>query len=81
MEALLPTGGVDDPAEIKRHVDARLRRQEILDRIDAPCRLHAVIDENATTRIIDPEVRTAQLNHLVTMADRSNVTIQLIPAS
>lgn len=62
-------------------MDARLRRQEILDRVDAPCRLHAVIDENAITRIIDPEVRTIQLNHLATMADRSNVTIQLIPTS
>jgi len=40
-----------------------------------------VIDENAITRIIDPEVRTIQLNHLATMADRSNVTIQLIPTS
>lgn len=81
MEALLPIGGVDDPAEIKRHVDARLRRQKILDRVDTPCRLHAVIDENAITRIIDPDVRTIQLNHLATMADRSNVTIQLIPTS
>jgi hypothetical protein len=39
LEDLLPAVGVADPAEIKRHGDARLRRQQILVREDEPCRL------------------------------------------
>lgn len=81
MAATLPSAGVDDPAEIKRHVDARLRRQEILVREAEACRLHAVIDVNAIARIIDPKVRAAQLRQLVTMMDRENVTIQIIPTT
>lgn len=79
MKALLPVVGIEDPAEIKRHVDARLRRQEILTREQAPCRLHAVIDENALTRLLAPEVRDSQLAHLETMTALPNVTLQIIP--
>ncbi|WP_378286097.1 helix-turn-helix domain-containing protein [Actinomadura rugatobispora] len=78
-EALPPVRDVDDPAEIKRHVTARMARQEILFRPTDPCRLHAVIDENAIARIADPEVRVPQLRHLLAMSERPNVVIQLIP--
>jgi hypothetical protein len=70
--------GIDEPAEIKRHMDARLERQKILTRDEEPCRLHAVIDENAILRIADPDVRAAQIRHLVNMADRPNVDVQVL---
>ncbi|WP_329518771.1 helix-turn-helix domain-containing protein [Spirillospora sp. NBC_01491] len=81
LEALPPIVGIDDPAEIKRHVDARLARQEILLRTDHPCGLHAVIDENAILRMVDPKIRQPQLRHLVAMSELPNVDIQLVPTS
>lgn len=80
MELLLPTVGIEDPAEIKRHIAARLKRQEILARPKAPCRLHAVIDENVITRINSPEIRAPQLHHLQEMSEFPNVDLQIVPA-
>lgn len=67
--------------EAARRVDLRRRRQQALDRPDAPC-LWVVLDEAALRRPIGgPEVMRAQLEHLVKQAARPNVTIQLLPYS
>jgi transcriptional regulator with XRE-family HTH domain len=79
MRALPPVVGIEDPAEIKRHVDARLKRQQLLTRPEGPCRLHAVIDENVIARIVDPRIREPQLRHLVEMTALPHVTVQLVP--
>lgn len=71
--------GIEDPAEIKRHVAARLERQRILFREEGAARLHAVIDENAIVRIKDPAIRDPQLRHLAAMAERPGVDIQILP--
>jgi transcriptional regulator with XRE-family HTH domain len=71
--------GIDDPADIERHTDARLVRQQILTRDDDPCRLHAIIDENAIQRITDPAIRRAQLSHLIEITGRPNVDVQVLP--
>jgi hypothetical protein len=64
-----------------RHVDARIERQKILIRETDPCLLHAIIDENAITRIADPAIRKDQVSHLAQMGARDNVEIQVIPVA
>lgn len=56
-----------------------LRRQQILVRSDDPCRLHAVIDENAIARLPEGELRDGQLRNLMEMGDRANVAVQIVP--
>jgi len=79
IELITRAAGINDPAAIQRHVDARVERQQILTRDNDPCILHAVIDENATLRITDPAIRRAQLGHLTQITSRPNVEVQLLP--
>jgi hypothetical protein len=79
IELAARADGITDPAEIRRRVDARLQRQHILTREASPCRLHAIIDENAIARITDPAVRRAQLTHLVEITGLPHVDLQLLP--
>lgn len=81
IELITRAAGIDDPAEVRRHVDARLGRQEILARDGDPCRLHAIIDENAILRITDPAIRRAQLGHLIEITGRPNVDVQVLPVT
>jgi transcriptional regulator with XRE-family HTH domain len=68
------------PEQIDQLLAARMKRQEILDR-DEPPQLWVVLDEFALHRVIGgPEVMREQLAHLVTAAQRPNVTIQIVPA-
>ncbi len=65
--------------EIKRRVDLRLARQQVLTRPD-PSRLWAVIDEAALRRTIGgPGVMRAQLEALVRATKLPNVTLQVMP--
>lgn len=72
----------DSPEEINRVVEIRLARQRRLaDRLAGP-RLEAVLDEAVLRRPVGgPEVMAAQLDELVRMAKRPNVTIQVLPYS
>ena len=79
IEMVTRAAGIDDPAAIRRHVDARLQRQKILTRDPGPCRLHAVIDENAIQRITDPGIRREQLAHLADITGRPNIDLQILP--
>lgn len=78
IEMITRIAGIEDSTGIERHVAARLERQRILLREEDPCRLHAVIDENALLRVIEPEMRLAQVRHLIAMSDRPNVEVQLL---
>ena len=74
--------GTTDPRvraeRIDRAVEVRMRRQEILERGNAP-RLVVVIDEAVLARgPRDIAIRRAQLEHLRAAASRSNVTVQVI---
>ncbi|MEV4252069.1 helix-turn-helix transcriptional regulator [Spirillospora sp. NPDC049652] len=80
IEAVTLTAGIDDPAEVERHVNARLERQRLLSRAESPVRLQAVIDENVIARLRPHDVRVTQLKHLVEMAGKENVELRLIPA-
>ncbi|MFJ9046362.1 helix-turn-helix domain-containing protein [Streptomyces sp. NPDC102347] len=66
-------------SEVQRRVELRMRRAELLMRQDAP-QLWAVIDESVLLRVLgDRAVMREQLEHLAVMADRSNVTVQIVP--
>ncbi len=66
-------------SETARRVELRRKRQEILERRGAPT-LWAVIDEAVLHRPIGgTEVLRAQIEHLLGMASRPNVTIQVLP--
>jgi hypothetical protein len=79
IELITRAAGIDDPADIQRHVDARIGRQGILTRDSDPCRLHAVMDENAILRITDPAIRRDQISHLIKITSRPNVEVQILP--
>ncbi|NYF41846.1 transcriptional regulator with XRE-family HTH domain [Streptosporangium sandarakinum] len=69
------------PEEIERRVDLRMERQKVFDRPDGPF-FWAVIDEAALRRPIGgADVMRAQLEHLLDLMRRLNVTIQVMPFS
>ncbi|MEV5545659.1 helix-turn-helix transcriptional regulator [Streptomyces sp. NPDC052309] len=66
-------------AEVQRRVELRMRRAELLLRTDAP-QLWAIIDESVLLRVLgSSDVMREQLTHLVEMAERPNVTLQIVP--
>jgi transcriptional regulator with XRE-family HTH domain len=68
-----------DPATIEQRVEARIRRQAILEQDDGP-RFHSIIDEGALHRRIGGSaVMRAQLERIIEAASRPKVTFQLIP--
>jgi transcriptional regulator with XRE-family HTH domain len=70
--------GVTDE-EIDGHVTARLKRQEILDR-DRPPELWVIMDESVLRRPVGGTyVMRDQLRHLLEMAPRPRVSLQIIP--
>ncbi|MEU3308282.1 helix-turn-helix transcriptional regulator [Nocardiopsis sp. NPDC006832] len=78
-EAVFRGGGAYTDEEVRRHVDARIQRQHVLSRHN-PLHLWAVIDEAAFHRqVSDLSVMQEQLQHLINMAMRHNVNIQVLP--
>ncbi|MDS1272684.1 helix-turn-helix transcriptional regulator [Lipingzhangella sp. LS1_29] len=76
--AILRSGRVLGDDEIRRKVDLRMERQKILDHEEAP-RLWAIIDESALRKRIGGEkVIRGQIEHLLTMAERSNIDLSVI---
>jgi transcriptional regulator with XRE-family HTH domain len=71
--------GYSNPGEINRRVGLRMARQAVLARPDPPS-LTAVLDEALLRRPIGGfRAMQAQLKHLIEMAQRPNVTIQVLP--
>jgi len=65
--------------DIERRVGLRMARQAVLSR-PAPPHLWAVLDEAVLRRPVGrPGVMRGQLKHLLESAERSNVTVQVIP--
>ncbi|MDT0341400.1 helix-turn-helix domain-containing protein [Streptomyces litchfieldiae] len=64
--------------DVDVRVAARLRRQRILDRED-PAEFRAVVDESVLRRpLADPAAWRDQLGHLVRMAERPHITLQVL---
>jgi transcriptional regulator with XRE-family HTH domain len=62
-------------------VDVRMRRQELLERDDAPL-LFFVLDEAATRRVVGgTQVMRRQLDRLTELAARPRITIEVLPFS
>jgi transcriptional regulator with XRE-family HTH domain len=65
--------------EIDRRVSLRMNRQELLTQADPP-EVWTVLDEAALRRSPDTRaVLRAQLEHLLTLAELPNVTLQVVP--
>ena len=65
--------GVDDD------VQARLERQEILNRDDPPELWILLAEPVLQRRVGNPEIMRGQIKHLAELARRPNVTVQVIP--
>ncbi|MGW0331426.1 helix-turn-helix domain-containing protein [Streptomyces sp. NPDC003011] len=66
-------------SEVRRRVQLRTRRTQLLERVDAP-QLWAILDESVLLRILGSrEVMRDQLEHLIRMAQRPHVTVQIVP--
>jgi transcriptional regulator with XRE-family HTH domain len=67
-------------SQVERRVEVRLNRQTLLTEREPPLELWCVIDENALRRMIGGAgVMQAQYARLVELADRPNVTLQVMP--
>ncbi|REF00302.1 helix-turn-helix domain-containing protein [Thermomonospora umbrina] len=68
-------------SDLDRRVAARLARQAVLER-SSPPRIHYLIDEAVLDRDIgDPDIMRKQVHALREAADRSTVTLQIVPLS
>jgi Domain of unknown function (DUF5753)/Helix-turn-helix domain len=64
--------------KIDRDTENRLARQRVLD--DAERSFWFIVDEAALRRMVGtPEVMANQLDHLIALADRPNVELQVVP--
>lgn len=71
--------GLSEP-EVQRRVELRMERQKVLDREPGPPQVWSVLDEAALRRPVgSPEVMRAQLRHLVQLAERPHVDLQVLP--
>jgi transcriptional regulator with XRE-family HTH domain len=68
-------------SDIGRKVAARGKRQERLTAEDDPLTLHAIISEAALRRLNGAEFGKQQFRHLITMAERPNIHLQVLPFS
>ncbi|GLW08993.1 transcriptional regulator [Microtetraspora sp. NBRC 13810] len=77
--AVFRGGQVVSEDMIDRRVEARLTRQQILDRENPPS-LWAVIDEAALAKHVGGiDVMRRQIHHIVEMAARPNIAVQVVP--
>jgi hypothetical protein len=79
--AIIRLGNASSEEDVLRRAQARLARQDILNRENPP-RLWAVIDEGALRRSIGGKaVMREQVKHLIDMSDHPAVTLQILPFS
>ncbi|WP_436788545.1 Scr1 family TA system antitoxin-like transcriptional regulator [Yinghuangia sp. YIM S10712] len=68
-----------DGEELETRVAARMARQEVLSG-DKPLKLWAILDEAVLLRVAaTPGVARPQLTHLLKMAERPNIVIEVLP--
>lgn len=77
--AMMETDDEADTAKINDRIEVRMKRQEILDGDDA-VQVWAVLDEAALRREVGgDEVMRGQMQHLIQLARRPGITLQVIP--
>jgi transcriptional regulator with XRE-family HTH domain len=68
-----------DPAIVQQRVEARLRRQQLLDEDDRP-RYHVVLDEAVMHRSVGgPALMASQLGRIIQVARSGKALVQVIP--
>lgn len=74
--------GLDDQAPAERvdtRVEIRMRRQELVDRANPPL-LFFILDEAVVRRVVGSKgIMRRQIRRLIELADRPNVTIEVVP--
>jgi hypothetical protein len=76
------TGLTLDPGEAERKVAARIVRQQELFALEDPPQVHAILGESALRcRVGGRDTTRQQLTALVAVAERPNVTLQVLPFS
>lgn len=82
-EEIVRSGLLANPlGVVSQWVEVRLNRQAALTRKEEPLGLTAVLDEAVLRRQVGgPEVMREQLLHLADMAERPNITLQVLPFS
>ncbi|TQN32840.1 helix-turn-helix protein [Haloactinospora alba] len=79
--ALIRGSGVDDEAEVKRRLEARLTRQKLLDSEGSP-EIRAIVDEAALRKHIGGKLTMReQLLHLMLLNDQGAAHIHVLPDS
>ena len=69
----------DPEAKVESYVSARLSRQKRLEGPDA-LQIHALLDESVIRRVVgSPSVMSEQLQHLLALGERDNITLQVVP--
>jgi len=77
--ALILAMGSHDRSEVERLVDVRMRRQEIVTRVEYPVAVDIVMDESVLHRVVgSPPVMREQLHCLVRSARRPNVSVRVV---
>jgi transcriptional regulator with XRE-family HTH domain len=72
---------VAPPGEIARRLETRMTRQRLLAK-DPPLQLSTILDEGTLRRQVGgPDVMADQISHLIEMAARPNITLQILPFS
>ncbi|WP_117198879.1 helix-turn-helix transcriptional regulator [Nocardiopsis sp. TNDT3] len=70
------------PDQVKHLVQLRMERQRALRRENEPLQLWSIVEEYALRRVIgDRQTRDDQLRHLLTMGQKPNINVQVIPES
>ncbi|GAA4930553.1 helix-turn-helix transcriptional regulator [Streptomonospora halophila] len=78
-DAIFRANKVRDDTEVAQRVAARMKRQEVLNRVDPPS-YSAIVDEGALRRLVGSSaVMRGQLEHLTHLAIRHNVDIYVLP--
>lgn len=77
--AVFRAGQVLDEAAVKRRVEVRIVRQDVLKR-EKPPEFYALIDEAALRKMVGgAAVMAEQLRHLIEVAAAPHITIQILP--
>jgi transcriptional regulator with XRE-family HTH domain len=81
-EAVARAGILDIPEEqLRRWIELRTARQDLLDQEDPP-ELHVILNEAVVMRQVGGKATMReQFQHVITMAKRPNITIQILPFS
>ncbi len=82
IEAMMARGYVPDTEERTRRVEARIQRHSNVLERENPPRIWMILDESCLRCVIGgPEVMAAQLDHLIGLANRPFIDLQILPSA